>query len=286
MSTAFLLVIGAVIGQTATGQDAAQRDSPQQDSAQAKQASLERMFADLGEFELSIGAEPPKKLALSGAAVLRWSYPIRNVDDAAAFVWLGAERPEAVATVMSYRDRTQNLRRAYEFVSLSPHPLAAVQGGRRVWHPQKPGFTWQAVPDAPMPAEAAALRRRQMHDLAAKFHVAVESDKNRYELRLLSQPLYRYQSAKADILDGSLFALAEGTDPELILALESPVEKPGWKFAVARLTRWAVEIRYQDKKVGQFEALTGDVDGSDVYHIWDAGAIEPASKPQATRRGR
>jgi len=281
MSTAYLLLIGAVIGQAAAAQD-----PPQQDAAQANQASLERMVADLAEFELQVATDPPKKLALSGAAVLRWSYPIRNVDDAAAFVWLGKERPEAVATVMSYRDRAQNLRRAYEFVSLSPDPLAAVHDGRRVWHPEKPGFTWQAVPDAPMPAETAALRRRQMHDLAAKFQVAVESDKNRYELRLLAQPLYRYQNAKADILDGSLFALAEGTDPELILALESSVEKPGWKFAVARLTRWAVEVRYQSKMVGQFEALTGDVDGSDVYHIWDAGAIEPISKPQTGQRGR
>lgn len=282
MSTAALyLMLLATIGQAAI-----QQDATQQDLDKANQASLERMVADLSEFELSIASEPPKKLALSGAAVLRWTYPIRNVDDAAAFVWLGKERPEAVATVMSYRDRMQNLRRAYEFLSLSQDRLAAVKSGQRVWHPEKPGFTWRGVPDAPPPADTPAGRRRQMHDLAARFQVAVQSDKNRYELRLLAQPLYRYQNAKADILDGSLFALVEGTDPELILAVESSADEPGWKFAAGRLTRWAIEVRYQDKVVSEFEQISGAVDDADVYHISDAGPLDPATKQRGGSRGR
>ncbi len=263
------LMLVATLGQVAT----------EQDSGRANQASLERLVADLSEFEFSLSVEPPKKLALSCDPVLLWNNPIRNVDDAAVFVWLSKERPELVATVMSYRDGNRNLRRAYEFLSLSQDRLDAVHNGVRVWHPEKPGVTWRSVPDAPAPAGTAVRRRRQMHDLAARFKVSVQSDKNRYELRLLSQPLYRYKNEKADILDGALFAFAEGTDPELILALETASDKPGWKFASGRLTRWEIEVRYQDKVVSEFPQMTGGRDAvDDAYRISDGGPILQAEE--------
>src|SRR5262245_29128189 len=171
-----------------------------QDETTASKASLERIVADIADFEVSTAVKPPRKLTLSGEPVLRWNYPSRNLDDAALFVWLGKDRPEVVTTVMSYHDGAGNPRRAYEFLSISQEPLDAVQNGNRVWYPEKPGFTWRNLPKAPLPARTLPERRRQMHDLAAKFQADVQSDKNRYELRLLSRPLYRYQNAKADIL--------------------------------------------------------------------------------------
>ena len=260
------LVLLATIGQVV----------PEQDSTSSNRASLNRMVADLSEIKFSVDVEPPKKLEFSADPVLRWSNPIRNVDDAAVFVCLSKERPELVATVMSYRDGKKNLRRAYEFLSISQDRLDAVRSGARFWHPDKPGFTWRPIPDAPAPAETAAQRRRQMHDLAAKFQVAVQSDKNRYELRMLSQPLYRYQNAKANILDGALIAFVDGTDPELILALETESEKPSWKFACGRLTRWEIEVQYQNKVVSEFPQTTGAGDAADVYHIPDAGPLDLA----------
>jgi hypothetical protein len=272
MSTALsFLALLAAVSQVASEPDAAAK--------KANQASLERMVADLAQFEFSLAIEPPEALKLSGEPVLRWSNPIRNVDDAAVFVWLSKERPEVVATVMSYRDGQKNLRRAYEFLSLSQDKLTGVQGGRRVWQPEKLAFVWREVPGAPAAAETAAQRRRQMRDLAAKFQVAVEADKNRYELRLLAQPLYRYENAKADILDGALYAFVEGTDPELILALETPrVGKP-WKFATGRLTRWGIEVRYQDKVMNEFPQMSGPRDAADaVYRISDGGPLDAAEK--------
>ena len=117
--------------------------------------------------------------------------------------------------------------------------------------------------------------------MAAKFQVAVESDKNRYELRLLSQPLYRYENAKADILDGALYAFVEGTDPELILSLEAARVGKSWKFATGRLTRWGMEVRYQDKVMNEFLQMTGPRDAADaVYRISDDGPLDLAEKPR------
>lgn len=271
MSTAlWSVVLLATIGQVST----------EPDSTKAKQASLERILADLSEFEISVVVEPPEELALSRTPVFRWNNPIRSVDDAAVFVWLSKDRPELVATVMSYRDRNRNLRRAYEFLSISQNRLNAVQNGVRMWHPEKPGFTWRSVPDAPAPADTPVQRRQQMHNLATTFQVAVQSDQNRSELRMLSRPLYRYQNADAGILEGALFAFVEGTDPELILALEATRDDPSWKFASGRLTRWAIDVRYQDKLVTEFPQMSGAGNASDTYLIPDAGPLDLSPKPQ------
>jgi hypothetical protein len=249
-----------------------------QDAAAANKASLERMGADLSALEFTTATRPPRKLTVSGNPALRWNYPIRNVDDAALFVCLGEERPDAVVTVMSYRDAKGNLRRAYEFLSISQDPLEVRKDEARIWRPDKPGFAWRELPKAPPPARTPAERKRQMHELAAKFLVSVRSGDNRYELRFLSQPLHRYQNPQADILDGCLFAFVEGTDPELILALESSAEKPGWKFASGRLTRFAIEIQFDGAVTREIPEMTGSGQLSDVYYIPDAGPLEPVGK--------
>ena len=33
-------------------------------------------------------------------------------------------------------------------------------------------------------------------------------------MRLLAQPIYRYENTKGDLIDGALFAFVLGTDPE------------------------------------------------------------------------
>lgn len=182
-------------------------EEPEAAKATAKKASLDRIVADLEGFEFSAATKPPEKLALSGEPVLRWNYPIRNVDDAALFVLLGKDRPEVVATVMSYRDGNGNLRRAYEFLSISQNPLEAQNKGAQVWHPEKPGFAWRSLPNAPVPAGTLAARKRQMHDLASKFQVAVRSD--------VSGDLKAGQFGKATkaispLVGGGLSGLAKG----------------------------------------------------------------------------
>src|SRR5687767_7026028 len=111
----------------------------EEESTAANQASLDRMLADLSRFELT-AADPPVTLPQLRAPALRWNYPNRNVDDAAAFVWLSKDRPELIATLMTYRDSRQNPRRAYEFLSLSQHRLNAMHDGNRWWHPDQSGL--------------------------------------------------------------------------------------------------------------------------------------------------
>lgn len=276
MQLALCVLLLAPLGQVVTAPD----------EATVTKASLEQILADLSDFEVAATVKPTRKLILSGEPVLRWNYPVRNVDDAALFVWLGKDRPEVITTVMSYHDGAGIPRRAYELLSISPEPLDALQNGNRVWGPEKPGFTWRSLPKAPAPGRTPLERRRQMHDLAAKFQAAVQSDKNRYELRLLSKPLYRYQNANSDILDGCLFAFVEGTDPELILAIESSVSDPGWKFATGRMTRYQIEVRFDNKVVSEFSEMTGNGEVSDVYRIHEGGPLRSTDKTQSKSGGK
>ena len=92
MST-MLIYLLAALGQV-SGQA---NDEPRaREQTGAGQASLARMAADLRAFEVSIGSGMPRKLSLREEPVLRWSYPIRKLDDGALFVWLDEDRPEAI----------------------------------------------------------------------------------------------------------------------------------------------------------------------------------------------
>jgi hypothetical protein len=75
----------------------------------------------------------------------------------------------------------------------------------------------------------------------------------RTELRLLPQPLFRYQSANPVVVDGGLFAFvcSVGTDPEAFLQLEviETVDGPRWHYALARFSHMNLFAHYQNKEI-------------------------------------
>ena len=76
-----------------------------------------------------------------------------------------------------------------------------------------------------------------------------------WELRLLPQPLYRYESTDPDVLDGALFTFvtSAGTDPEALLLIEarkpSPTDSPIWHYAPARFTDLQLSVRHKGNEV-------------------------------------
>jgi hypothetical protein len=70
-------------------------------------------------------------------------------------------------------------------------------------------------------------------------------------LRLLTTPIYRYGDPKSEVIDGALLAFAQGTDPELLLLLEAraAAERRQWHYAIARLTMWELEARFEGRAV-------------------------------------
>jgi hypothetical protein len=88
------------------------------------------------------------------------------------------------------------------------------------------------------PAGEPAARLRQFRALVKRFssYQIFNPGKQREELRLLAQPLYRYSDAERHIRDGALFAFALGTNPEALLFLEARDKsgKLSWYFGLAR----------------------------------------------------
>jgi hypothetical protein len=77
------------------------------------------------------------------------------------------------------------------------------------------------------------------------------------DLRLLPQPLLRYESKHHGVIDGALFALVEATDPEALLVLEAR-ESGGeaeWQYAFARMNSLWLGAKLDDTNVWQADQL-------------------------------
>lgn len=117
-----------------------------------------------------------------------------------------------------------------------------------------------------------------MRALAREFSATTRDMNHRqWELRLLPQPLYRYESTDPAVLDGTVFAFvtSAGTDPEVILVIEArkPAAggEPAWQFAVARFTDLTLWVRHKGTVVFTAETipLGGiDQDGKYRYHVF------------------
>jgi hypothetical protein len=128
--------------------------------------------------------------------------------------------------------------------------------GPNTWTPEAAGIDLTPIAGAPGPARSAPQRLAQMHELTHDFSASTKDDKVRnWELRLLTQPLYRYKSTDPDVLDGALFAFvtSAGTDPEALLVLEArktrATDAPVWHHAVARFTDLNLWVRHKGKEV-------------------------------------
>jgi hypothetical protein len=183
--------------------------------------------------------------------VMRWSNPVGGAKDGAIYIWSDRHRPQVIFKLFSFDGEHFT----HEWQSLAESKIVAEKGDKVVWNPTEAGVTFRELPDAPQPGETAAARLRQMKSLAGKFSVTatrLPKDAKPTELRLLIQPLFRFERGEAPQRpDGALFGYAEGTDPAALLMLEARRTKEGDRFyyAFARMTSWAVTAQYGGKEI-------------------------------------
>lgn len=192
------------------------------------------------------------KLDLQPQPIMSWA----NDDDWSGdvFVWTHGKRPAVVGCILSGpADNNQRLV-FHEFHLLSDQPIKPVNmQTRRRWQP-KSGLEVTAIPGAPEPARSANGRLTQMRELSRQFSAHMRADSD-WELRQLSQPLYRYDVAKANgpVIDGALFAYVwtKGTDPEVILLIEARRNDKGekWYYAPVRFSNRPVWLKHEGKEV-------------------------------------
>lgn len=97
-----------------------------------------------------------------------------------------------------------------------------------------------------------------MRELAGRFTAKKTTRQNETRaLRLLRQPMQRYESKLNRVTDGALFAFVEATDPEVFLVLEARAidGKPHWHYGLARMNSVHLAVSLDDKQLWQAEEL-------------------------------
>ena len=219
--------------------------------------AVDAFKAEAAAYVMRLAGRPTDKLVVENEAALRWDNPARTGEDGALFIWTLGGRPEVVGTIFTYR-LGDKINRKHEYHSLATGPLSAEFRGREVWAPSKAGVIFQTLGGALPPAGNARQRLTQMKALARDFSASMtEAEGQQYQLRLLSQPLIRYEPADKQIQDGALFSFSLGTDPEVLLLLESRLRKGAyeWQFALARFHYIELKVAYQGKTVWEVPAL-------------------------------
>jgi hypothetical protein len=173
-------------------------------------------------------------LVFEPKSILHWTSD--NDWSGDVFVWMAHGRPLVVGGILSSPGKTER-QLIHEIHTLSTEPLGPAEMGKYRWEP-KVGVEFKKLDG--VPAATAAGRLPQMRALSRDLHAFMQAD-GKYELRLLPQPLMRYQPTEGTVIDGALFTwvwAGRGTDPEVMVALECHRTAQGleWRYAPLRFT--------------------------------------------------
>ena len=277
MSPTWLLIgLAAMAGQPPVAKD----DAATQQAARAKRERLLEIYAsEAAGYTIYRDASRKEKVELRPEPVYVWTNPVRGGgQDGAVYVWTCRGGAEVLGCFFSY-PATGPRHLSHEFHSLSLSVLDVRRPGAHAstWTPMAPGIAIAPVPGAPAPGRSDPQRLSQMRTLAHDFSASTQDkQENRWELRLLPHPLYRYESTDPDVIDGALFAFvtSAGTDPEALLVIEA--RKPGhtddpvWHYGIARLTDLQLWVRHKGKEVFSAPLILYNLPYEDPKHRYRA----------------
>lgn len=230
-------------------------DAPPAGTLQKKLLEINAVEAKL--WDLYVDEERQTTAELLDRPIYVWTNPTKGGGQfGSVFLWTHAGRPIAVASIFAHPVK-ENRQVVHELHSLAPRLIypECRDGHPETWAP-KAGVSLQPFPDAPAPDASPTKRLLQMRKLGRELggHT-VDWRKQRWELRLLPQPLYRYGKANGEVLDGALFAMVTdaGTDPEILVQIEAT--KEGWRYGLMRFTDSSFYVRLADREI--FSAVRG-----------------------------
>jgi hypothetical protein len=232
-------------------------DGAQRSESRAARLGAMRAIADsVVVAGTSSGADA--RLERLAEPVYRFDDPARQYSDGTVWAWSRSGRPACLLTLSKARSPEVGLRWIAELTSLAPSPVSATVEGIGRWQPSSAGAVLQKVPKAPLPDEDATKRLRQMKELvrlikAYEFFKPGDQPKaERYELRVLPQPVHRYADASTGLIDGGMFIISYGLNPEIVLLLEARREGsagPAWCFGCARIAIAEAHVDFEGKEI-------------------------------------
>jgi hypothetical protein len=289
-STRLGLLLAAVLVSSSTASSGDDERPKSEADAKLKRERLLEIYRREGEgYTLYRDGSRAQKLELRRAPVYVWTNQVRSGgQDGAVFVWTARGRAEVIGSFFSFPFTGPRFL-YHEFHSLATTVLDVTRAeGEHEWKPQAPGIELAPIADAPAPATSAPRRLAQMRALTTGFSAHSEDKKGQqWDLRLLPQPLYRYESTDPEVLDGAVFAFvtSAGTDPEILLVLEARRTHEGtghaWRYALARFSDLKLWVRYQGKDVFAAESIpwnSPQQDPQDRYRCFRDRQIPPVEE--------
>jgi hypothetical protein len=80
----------------------------------------------------------------------------------------------------------------------------------------------------------------------------------------LTQPIDRYRSAAEKIVDGAIFAFANGTNPEVGVVFETDGQR--WQYGALRLTSAEASVWLDGRQVAAYESFNPRGRTEGPYH--------------------
>jgi hypothetical protein len=219
-------------------------------------------------------------LKLEAQALMHYTNPVRTRDQhGSIFLWTEEGRPAVFGSIWSainLQDRTMRVV-THEFHSLVEAPdVRATRRDQTLWDCREPGVSWQIMAEESTPAASRPARLVQMRSITRRFTARIQTQ-DESELRLISQPLYRYREKTPGAADGAIFSFAMTTDPELLVLIEDRETegKPAWYVAFARFGNQAMTLNEGERRVWSCERGTpGRSEGR--YHLFFGAEQMPA----------
>ncbi len=177
------------------------------------------------------------------------------------FLWKAEDgRPAAIGTIGSLPIDGRDFGFT-ELHWLLEEPLTKVVIGKyfpKQWSASGDGLTPKAIPASDTPTGTNALRLTQMRAFARNFTAQMAHAGATHQLRLLPQPLYRYDEPSAET-DGAIFAYVwtVGTDPELLIHIQTRKHEGQlrWFYQPIRFSWRKLELAYDGAAVWSAEEL-------------------------------
>lgn len=222
-------------------------------SAEAVEALLLFHTEEAARWTMFVDEPRQEKAEFRSKPIYVWTNPTRSQGQhGAVFVWTHDGRPIAIGSTFSHPEMQRRML-CHEFHSLATGSLRTDHGdAKERWEPEAP-IELLKLPLAPVPDASPARRLLQMKTMARRFAAhSVDYQKERWELRLLPQPLYRYEKPNETVLDGALFAFvtSAGTDPEVVLAIEARNQGagPAWYYRTVRFSDSNLYVKLDGKE--------------------------------------
>jgi len=255
------------------GRSGAQDEQPASPDDKALREKWQQIYLKIaGSIEMRRGETV---LRLEPTPLLFYTNPVRlNQQHGSIFLWTQDSRPAVFGSIWSALNRNDATVRfvTHEFHSLSDAPdVRASKSGAKLWDSGEAGIAWLTLADSPAPAATRPARLIQLRQLARRLVARITAEEAG-DLRLMTNPLFRYPESVGGALDGALFAYCMATDPEIVLLFEADTSArvPAYRVAFARFGNLAMEVKDGDKPIWTCDRGTPGRSAGKYYLRWRA----------------